>query len=1071
MKKVKILELPKAQDGIPPTDIYTLNPVEIKADSLDKQGLKIKNEVLANPELKSLYEAILADPNYSIKLINYPYGYKDMLPGHMESVLNYKSPTTGEEYSISGMYPARTRINPWPEGNNKVYYNDLNNPTVRSVNIRPNQGQLAKWLYAANLKKDYNFIKNNCADQNCEGLGINPESLKSFGITDPALVMDYVLANSDFQKSDIRGNRVDMAEGVRDIVDYGIEEGSKAAKNYYNNTKKYFGDAIDNTWNYFFKKEGGSLPKADKGGPGDPKKKKSYFTYKPSLGLNLNNTNPYANAFSKYKSKPFTTNSTNVAESTSGPTSQLKAQGEYLKNIINEAGGLDAYSKQVAAQRAYEALPNALRNPDTLTADKRGEAEKFARRAWTAVSHPMESMAAVNRGGYIPSGYLGMHNPYGDPNPMGAVVDMALGMPAFIANAFTRQSEKFADNPGEYLLTNTLGFFDPKTRDETLGNYLDLAAFVPAAKAASPLLKSAGTFLTTQTPLRYARAPQVYKYLPEGTFSGYSKLRTPEKSYRVAGMDAFDDFAETGILRSYTPMPKPGMSFAEKLTQRPTAFPSFQKGYADLSYLPEEGGVVFETGLPTFKRGEINPVTGKPIKGRHYAHRVLDPETGATLSSVPGTDIRVFEGKPNWLRGHKEMDTGLTSLYRVEPKGRTFPSFSNPHDERYIDWSMDFSELYNDPGVASMILSEPEVWKTAIMDGERVIAQYYPQSIEGNWWSSDHPDIDFQMFPGQDMHGPLQMLEVKVPKKILPQYQSLAVTETYGNPRSNEFILPSMWRDRAKVTDYIYPKKANGGDISIPDLRRVKIKSLPKAQNGDESTSDSEFDYNSAAIKLNQEKRRIANMRNQIIPIAISHDATSDNRPFKVRLPEGQPYCTTRACEAEREAGFPINQVASGYKLMKEATPENGWYPTSYDQLLPGDIAQVVRNSGFGHTMISTGDASNMPEAWRGNAAPNQKGFYWDNGSGSDFQFASPKSEDQLARWMNNVKRMNYYTYKGNLPQYEKEYEQAFQNWLHDTSEGDNGPMEPIDYIPYKKQGGELKRVKVNSLPKNWKTK
>jgi hypothetical protein len=132
-------------------------------------------------------------------------------------------------------------------------------------------------------------------------------------------------------------------------------------------------------------------------------------------------------------------------------------------------------------------------------------------------------------------------------------------------------------------------------------------------------------------------------------------LSDPNKSYRVAGMDAYDDFVESGFLRSKTPMPQSGMSFAEKMEQRPTAFPSFQKGFADLRYLPKEGGVVFETSLPTFKRGEINPVTGFPVKGRHYAHRVVDPETGKTVSKIPAKDIKVFEPKPHWLRGYKEV--------------------------------------------------------------------------------------------------------------------------------------------------------------------------------------------------------------------------------------------------------------------------------------------------------------------------------------------------------------------------------------------------------------------------------
>ena len=133
------------------------------------------------------------------------------------------------------------------------------------------------------------------------------------------------------------------------------------------------------------------------------------------------------------------------------------------------------------------------------------------------------------------------------------------------------------------------------------------------------------------------------------------ELRDPNKSFRVAGMDAYDDFVESGVLRSYTPMSTPEMSFAERMKLRPTAFPSFQKGYADMGYLPKEGGVVFETSLPTFKRGDINPVTGNPVKGRHYAHRVIDTETGKVLSNVPGKDIKVYKGKPHWLMGYQEI--------------------------------------------------------------------------------------------------------------------------------------------------------------------------------------------------------------------------------------------------------------------------------------------------------------------------------------------------------------------------------------------------------------------------------
>jgi len=134
------------------------------------------------------------------------------------------------------------------------------------------------------------------------------------------------------------------------------------------------------------------------------------------------------------------------------------------------------------------------------------------------------------------------------------------------------------------------------------------------------------------------------------------KLNSANKSYRVAGMDALKDFQNTGVLRSYNTAPGrlvEGTNFV--LPPRPTSFPSFQKGFADMSYASPKGSVVFETALPTFKRGEMNPVTGFPIKGRHYAHRVINPETGATMSEIPASDIRVFGDKPNWLQGYKEI--------------------------------------------------------------------------------------------------------------------------------------------------------------------------------------------------------------------------------------------------------------------------------------------------------------------------------------------------------------------------------------------------------------------------------
>ena len=160
-----------------------------------------------------------------------------------------------------------------------------------------------------------------------------------------------------------------------------------------------------------------------------------------------------------------------------------------------------------------------------------------------------------------------------------------------------------------------------------------------------------GEYLTTQTPLK-----NTFKINPLA-----EKLNSANKSYRIAGMDAAEDFQKTGFLRS-NPTIVPA-NFAENFAgTRTTGFPSFQKGYADLRYLPEEGGVIFETSLPTFGRGDINPVTGNVIKGRHYAHRVIDPVTGKVVTNIPGKDIRMFEGKPHWLKGYPQIKVPKQSV-------------------------------------------------------------------------------------------------------------------------------------------------------------------------------------------------------------------------------------------------------------------------------------------------------------------------------------------------------------------------------------------------------------------------
>jgi hypothetical protein len=196
---------------------------------------------------------------------------------------------------------------------------------------------------------------------------------------------------------------------------------------------------------------------------------------------------------------------------------------------------------------------------------------------------------------------------------------------------------------GVPLLTGGLEGIGAKTTGQFVSNLVNPLNIVPGYNSAK---KAVGKALGTEEGL----LSNVYKLNPYA-----ERLNDANKSYRVAGLDALEDFQNTGILRSVQQGVPEGASLTERAMSRPTGFPSFQKGYADMRYAPEEGAVVFETGLPTFKRGEINPVTGFPIKGRHYAHRVINPETGATMGQIPASDIRAFGDKPHWLQGYKEI--------------------------------------------------------------------------------------------------------------------------------------------------------------------------------------------------------------------------------------------------------------------------------------------------------------------------------------------------------------------------------------------------------------------------------
>ena len=401
-------------------------------------------------------------------------------------------------------------------------------------------------------------------------------------------------------------------------------------------------------------KKGGELPKAQYGPP-DWRNILDYKNAAPPVKQNLVGD-------VRKVARP-----TAVAESTNrNVTHQIPTNTKELK-------------AEADAQAAYDALPEAMKRRDTLTADTRSDAEKFARQAWTAISYPMATISAVNRGHDIPMGSLGMYSPYEGYDvggPMNFLVDAVAGTPGFIVNAASRQGEQLVDDPLKYAYTmSPLGMLDPETQGQALSNTLDLSAVIPAARmTVGPLVKNTNNFLNAQpflkdiwknNPWRFQKNPEAYYH------------RTPNPANIIN--------TEKGVLQGFGQSPE-GMAYNELAI--PGKGPGFvtDKGVQTGLNLRKAAHSenYFSKGVP-LDWGRYNPggsgyagpyiaeVTGVPFvaKANGKFTKILDPVTGKWTRGVYPPS---FEGgyavpkgpvplgntkfyKEDWLWGYKQIGT------------------------------------------------------------------------------------------------------------------------------------------------------------------------------------------------------------------------------------------------------------------------------------------------------------------------------------------------------------------------------------------------------------------------------
>ena len=107
--------------------------------------------------------------------------------------------------------------------------------------------------------------------------------------------------------------------------------------------------------------------------------------------------------------------------------------------------------------------------------------------------------------------------------------------------------------------------------------------------------------------------------------------------YRIVNEEAYLDYQQNKVLRS-SPEGTPSHIVGRfDIGHRPTSFPSFSKGVPDFSYAKDgEDNYIFESNIPMYKRGDKNPVHDGIIKGRHWAYRPIDQETGNVIKEKIG---------------------------------------------------------------------------------------------------------------------------------------------------------------------------------------------------------------------------------------------------------------------------------------------------------------------------------------------------------------------------------------------------------------------------------------------------
>lgn len=312
----------------------------------------------------------------------------------------------------------------------------------------------------------------------------------------------------------------------------------------------------------------------------------------------------------------------------------------------------DTGVKSPAEVYAKEAVESKLMQQPTLNPAEEKAVGDYISHGWDVATHPTTALGYKVRGQEIPWGFS-----KADYNPF--EVATAVINPATYINAAGRLASA-AVSPSTYtnMLPKTLGALAGTMMNENVPeewtNEAIKSGMLALDASTLPILRSLGRtapakeaakYLTTQTPLKNA-----YKLNPQAKGSLF-KPWDENMGYRVVNQEGYDDALKSFLVRSN---PKGDNT----VFSRPTSFPSFAKGKPSKNFLNTDATphYIMETDIPLYARGDVNPVTGIPIRSSHGAARPIDPITGEALTSLPIEDINsIYKAQPNWLKGYERV--------------------------------------------------------------------------------------------------------------------------------------------------------------------------------------------------------------------------------------------------------------------------------------------------------------------------------------------------------------------------------------------------------------------------------